>query len=128
MERVATLRTLLLKMQSGELPFDPVTVQRIAAFASRLPAADALGGVPGDNSVEGCDALLSTLLAGMTKGAAQALALADKHNIAYQKSSSGAGGGGGGSRGEERMTKRLPKPSFAVAEREKAGGGSASGL
>lgn len=87
-DRVTALHTVLVKMQNHEIDFDPVAVRHIAAFAGRLPAADGEGALGGDCAIETCDAMLGVLLAGLTKGSTQALALADKHNLAYQRSGS----------------------------------------
>jgi hypothetical protein len=66
--RVALLHSLLRRMADGSLPFDPVVARQAAAFAARLPAADAADGLMLETSMETCDAMLSVLLAGITKG------------------------------------------------------------
>ena len=116
-ERVAALHALLVKMEAGQVPFDPVVVREAAAFAGRLPAADAAGGVPEDAAVEACDALLSVLLAGMTKGTTQVVALTEKHNATYQKSGGGSAAGAGAG-------KRYPKSAFAAGLSSAAAAGA----
>ncbi len=88
-------------MAEGRIPFDTEVARQCAAFAARLPAADGGGnGAFGSaRAVEACDASLAVLLAGVTTGTAAAAALADKHNLAYERTGPAAKRGGGGKGG-----------------------------
>ncbi|PSC73827.1 COP9 signalosome complex subunit 6a [Micractinium conductrix] len=98
--RVALLHQMLEKMQSGELPFDHELVRQAAGLIKRLPAVDSQQ-FGADYTTELNDALLSTLLAAVTKGAAACNEIVDKCNLAFDRVSlkggrKGGGGGGGG--------------------------------
>ena len=60
-------------MKDGSIPYDPVIARQAGGLAARLPAADAASGVNESASIEACDAMISTLLATMTKGTTQGL-------------------------------------------------------
>ncbi|KAI7842094.1 hypothetical protein COHA_004289 [Chlorella ohadii] len=98
--RVALLHQMLLKMQSGEVPFDQGLVRQAAALTKRLPAVDSPQ-FASDYTTEHNDTLLTILLAALTKGTAACNEIVDKCNLAFErvslKSSGRKGGGGMGS-------------------------------
>ncbi|KAL4439478.1 hypothetical protein ABPG77_008807 [Micractinium sp. CCAP 211/92] len=95
--RVALLHQLLLKMQSGELPFDHGLVRQAAGLIKRLPAIDSQQ-FGADYTTDHNDTLLSILLATVTKGTAACNEVVDKCNLAFDRISlkGGRKGGGGG--------------------------------
>ena len=99
--RVGVLHGLLLRMQAGEVPYDHGFVRGAAALVARLPAVD--GPQFGRAFLtEYNDALLSVLLAAVTRGSAAASDVVDKYQLAYDRPSMkrmGKGGGGGGGGG-----------------------------
>lgn len=68
-DRAAGLASILAAMQSGDVPLDPQVVRRVAALTARLPVAEDAQ-FAGDSATEGCDALMSVLLAGLTRASA----------------------------------------------------------
>ncbi|KAL4437304.1 hypothetical protein ABPG75_004443 [Micractinium tetrahymenae] len=95
--RVALLHQLLLKMQSGEVPFDHDLVRQAAGLIKRLPAIDSPQ-FGADYTTDHNDTLLSILLATATKGTAACNDIVDKCNLAFDRISlkGGRKGGGGG--------------------------------
>ncbi|EFN52982.1 hypothetical protein CHLNCDRAFT_58697 [Chlorella variabilis] len=97
--RVELLHQLLLKMQSGEVPFDHQLVRQAAGLIKRLPAVDSQQ-FGQDYTTEHNDTLLAILLAAVTKGTASCNEIVDKCNLAFDRVSlkgSGRKGGGMGS-------------------------------
>jgi COP9 signalosome complex subunit 6 len=108
-ERVAALHALLIKMQSGEVPFDHEIVRHAAALSARLPAMDSQQFETSYNTQVN-DILITILLASLTKVNASQSELIEKSNDAFQRISS--------------MIKRGGKGTAPQAERM---GGSGSG-
>ncbi|KAL4855882.1 COP9 signalosome complex subunit 6a [Chlorella vulgaris] len=96
--RISLLHQLLLKMQSGELPYDHELVRQASGLIKRLPAIDSQQ-FGQDYTTEHNDTLLAILLSTITKGAAACNEIVDKCNMAFDrvslKGSSRKGGGGG---------------------------------
>lgn len=96
--RIKALHELLQKMQTGEAPLDAGLLRQAAGLAQRLPAMDAPG-FSDDYGAERADAMLSILLAAVTKGTAQVNSLVEKYSVAYERGMGGKRGGKGGPSG-----------------------------
>jgi COP9 signalosome complex subunit 6 len=94
-DRVAALHALLIKMQSGEVPFDHEIVRHAAALSARLPAMDSQQFETSYNAQVN-DILITILLASLTKVNASQSELIEKSNDAFQRISSMIKRGGKG--------------------------------
>lgn len=112
-DRVAALHALLIKMQSGEVPFDHEIVRHAAALSARLPAMDSQQFETSYNAQVN-DTLITILLASLTKVNASQSGLIEKSNDALQRISSMIKRGGKGT---------APQPAERMA-----GSGSGGGL
>ncbi|GAB4821425.1 hypothetical protein N2152v2_008471 [Parachlorella kessleri] len=93
--RIALLHQMLVKMQSGELPFDHGLVRQVAGLVQRLPAVDSLQ-FSQDYLTEYNEALLTIMLSSVTQGSNAVNELVEKYNLAYDRTA---------------VTKRAPKGS-----------------
>lgn len=71
--RLKQIVLVLKRMESGEIPFDPVVARQAAALVARLPATETHSDTVKELSTETCDAMMSVLLASVTKGSTRGM-------------------------------------------------------
>ncbi|KAK9787263.1 hypothetical protein WJX73_001466 [Symbiochloris irregularis] len=92
-DHVAALYRMLDAMAKGELPYDHQLVRQASSLVRRLPAVKSAE-FSKDYMTEYNDALLTVLLASMTKGSQSMLEVVDKYNVAYDYKAKGRARGG----------------------------------
>jgi len=92
-ERIALLTDFLQKTKDGVVPFDHALLRHISSLCARLSSAQDEPHLTHTLHTESSDALLLSLLAGVTKGTTELTEMANKSELAFERRRAQSGHG-----------------------------------